>query len=73
MDKPKSTVSRGTPRWKKAMRLYMPRDNEEVEIEFTGEEDCACCCGLGSASAREWTDRMLPGGDGPRPITTLDC
>jgi hypothetical protein len=61
------------PRSKKAMRSRTPRDDEEVEIDFTGDDDRACCCGPGSVPAREWKDRMLPGGDGPSPIAMLDC
>jgi hypothetical protein len=54
------------------MRSHTPGDEEDDEIDFTGEDGRACCCGLGSVPAREWEDRMLPGGDGPSPIVMLD-
>jgi hypothetical protein len=56
---------------RKAVYSRTPRDDEEVQIDFIGDDDRACC-GPGSVPAVEWKDQRLPGGDGSRIIARLD-
>jgi hypothetical protein len=68
-----STGSRRRTAVEEGNALVHAERRRRCRYRFHGDANRACCCGPGSVPAREWKDRMPPGGHGPSPIATLDC